>query len=458
MSIIVSNIICNEILNALVNSKGLNIQVFLDQKFGISKKETVAFYERKLKDEGHVTYHTLPDRSLCHYISPSGAIFQKHGGYPTDTLTLAKNLIEKSGIQASTPKSFDETFSDLSNKTISSINQLSKSTTEINDFITEITKIKEYLETRITVIGKNELEPFYTKILVFLRDYYGNESAEVSQFKRIKKSVTTNRLIPFLVKIITEQELKIKRVTNGKTKPSINELGASDLEVMSRLGHTVKKLINPNDKKLINYVLNECENIKQALELTEYSDFVKIRGHHTGVGALLNRIYIKEQNPFNQLTGSINRDELISICTIVKHDLEIELLDSKSILSNLHPKVLEVSEKQFNNNHYRDAVVNSYIALIEVIKEKFPNKNESGKLKDGVELMQEVFSKGNPKIKFSEDGGEQQGMMNLYIGAVGGIRNKYGHKTSNIKDEKYALELLHFASALFRLFDDPSIY
>lgn len=127
-------------------------------------------------------------------------------------------------------------------------------------------------------------------------------------------------------------------------------------------------------------------------------------------------------------------------------------------LSDLHKKVQEVSAEQFKDGHYREAVLNAFVALTEVIKAKYPISDHKGTLKDGVDLMQDVFSSQNCKHQISSDANEQKGIMFLYAGAIAAIRNKYGHKTAKIKEAQQAVELLHFASFLFRLLDDPAIY
>lgn len=155
--------------------------------------------------------------------------------------------------------------------------------------------------------------------------------------------------------------------------------------------------------------------------------------------------------------GGMMKSDLLEFCQKGIFYLKFHTISEKVDFKNLHPEVISLSSKQFDDGHYREAVFNSFARLVEVVKDRYPI-GEKNKLKDGVDLMQEVFSKDNPKVWFSEDGGERQGMMFLYSGAIGAIRNKYGHKTAIIKNKDYAFELLCFASALFRLLEDQSIY
>lgn len=82
-------------------------------------------------------------------------------------------------------------------------------------------------------------------------------------------------------------------------------------------------------------------------------------------------------------------------------------------LSRMHPRVLEVAGSLAASGHYRQAVLDSFIALIVDVKKK------SGLGVDGVPLMMQAFSEKNPILKFATK--DEQ------IGAVGWATPAYLH-------------------------------
>jgi uncharacterized protein (TIGR02391 family) len=118
-------------------------------------------------------------------------------------------------------------------------------------------------------------------------------------------------------------------------------------------------------------------------------------------------------------------------------------------LEGLHPRVQEVSGPLYRDGHYRQAILDAYIALADDVRKA----SGLGDL-DNTPLMQQAFSPKKPILQVSEDEGEQQGFMWLYSGAVMGIRNPKAHRLVEQKDPQRALEWLAFASVLFRVLDD----
>jgi uncharacterized protein (TIGR02391 family) len=121
-------------------------------------------------------------------------------------------------------------------------------------------------------------------------------------------------------------------------------------------------------------------------------------------------------------------------------------------IHNLHPSVQKVAGRLFSDRHYRQAILDTYILLVNKVKEKSGQRDL-----DGVHLMQKVFSPKNPVIKVSDDPDEQQGFMWLFSGAVMAIRNPKAHRLIEQKDPHRALEWLSFASVLMRILDDAKV-
>lgn len=116
---------------------------------------------------------------------------------------------------------------------------------------------------------------------------------------------------------------------------------------------------------------------------------------------------------------------------------------------NFHPKVKEIASTLFKNGHFRQAILDIYIALVDAVKKKSECHNL-----DNSPLMQKVFSQNNPILKVSEDRDEQLGFMWLFSGAVMAIRNPKAHKLIEQTDSDRTPEWLAFASVLFRVLDE----
>ncbi|MBI4200388.1 MAG: TIGR02391 family protein [Chloroflexi bacterium] len=108
------------------------------------------------------------------------------------------------------------------------------------------------------------------------------------------------------------------------------------------------------------------------------------------------------------------------------------------------------SRSLFANGHYARAVEEAFKCLNNVIKEK----SRLDEL-DGDALMRRAFSAENPAIKVNRfrsksEKDEQRGYMELYAGAMTGIRNPRAHEHQLEDTPEAALEMLTIANHLFR--------
>jgi uncharacterized protein (TIGR02391 family) len=118
-------------------------------------------------------------------------------------------------------------------------------------------------------------------------------------------------------------------------------------------------------------------------------------------------------------------------------------------LAPLHLTIQQTASGLWANNHYRQAVLDSCIALDKAVQDKASLPATT----TGVSLMTTAFSANQPLIRLSQDRNEQAGFMNLYQGSVQAIRNHYAHNLTEI-DPARALEWLSFISALFYKLDE----
>lgn len=103
---------------------------------------------------------------------------------------------------------------------------------------------------------------------------------------------------------------------------------------------------------------------------------------------------------------------------------------SSVLLDLLHPLIFESSYEQFRSGRYRDAVLNSIVAIFDLIRKR------SGVDKDGAQLVGDVFSLDNPKLVFSEIDTEsgkndQKGFIQILQGAYLGVRNPKAHSLAS---------------------------
>ena len=130
-----------------------------------------------------------------------------------------------------------------------------------------------------------------------------------------------------------------------------------------------------------------------------------------------------------------------------------------SIWENIHPQIVAVSKARFNNEHYADAVEAAFKEINTRVKKIY--KDRTSVEKDGAKLMLAAFSVQNPIIKLGDISTEtgtniQQGYMEMFAGAMIGIRNPQAHNNLLITRDN-AIRELHFASMLMYKIDDELV-
>lgn len=216
-----------------------------------------------------------------------------------------------------------------------------------------------------------------------------------------------------------------------------------------------------NDPDLFQIVNNYYirEGVAELEKLSQKDKLLSFRNPH--VNKMINEKFDVDVDSFSYSSNS-----LISVLTEIRNTLIGKLVEIQeamanemsgntdglpihSSLSHLHPIIQQSAGALYNDGHYRQAILDSYIALVDAVKIK------SGKHDlDGTSLMQTVFSMKNPVLKVSSNPDEQLGFMWLFSGAVMGIRNPKAHSLIEQNDPQRALEWLSFASVLLRVLDD----
>ena len=129
---------------------------------------------------------------------------------------------------------------------------------------------------------------------------------------------------------------------------------------------------------------------------------------------------------------------------------------ASSIWDNIHLQIISIAKSRFDDGHYADAVEAAFKEVNARVKGIYTSRTSIEK--DGAKLMQAAFSVQNPIIKLGDISTEtgtnvQQGYMEMFAGAMIGIRNPKAHNNQTISKAD-AIRKLHFASMLMYKLDN----
>lgn len=122
----------------------------------------------------------------------------------------------------------------------------------------------------------------------------------------------------------------------------------------------------------------------------------------------------------------------------------------------LHPKIVKIAKSRFESGHLADSVESAFKEVNKCVKDIV--KNRTGQELDGAPLMNKTFSLDAPIIVLSDLTTEtgkniQKGYLQIFAGAMTGIRNPKAHDNLVI-DENRAFHLLSLASLLMFKVDE----
>lgn len=122
----------------------------------------------------------------------------------------------------------------------------------------------------------------------------------------------------------------------------------------------------------------------------------------------------------------------------------------------LHPVISEHALPKYKDGHLRNAVLDSIIAVFDLIRQK------TGLGEDGDELIGKVFSLADPYLVLNEietESGknEQKGFIQIFKGVFQGIRNPKAHSLSHDLTQIEAAQCLILASLLAQRIEEAKV-
>ena len=147
-------------------------------------------------------------------------------------------------------------------------------------------------------------------------------------------------------------------------------------------------------------------------------------------------------------------DKILQCLEIIKRQLLS--LTYESFWEYIHPKIEATTRDRFESKMYADAVEAAFKEINVRVKDIV--KTRIGQEDDGASLMKKAFTVNAPIIKLdditnSTGRNVQLGYMEIFSGAMIGIRNPKAHNNQTISKED-AIRKLHFASILMYKIDN----
>jgi uncharacterized protein (TIGR02391 family) len=261
----------------------------------------------------------------------------------------------------------------------------------------------------------------------------------------------------FLVHINHLSELKRRLiVTSEAFIEQLRQYEATFSGVLSRFKHTRDSVhIDSNDNsKYRQYIQEVFDLLNDKLGPNQYSASIA-RLANEGVNNFTHSPSFKSvEDILSVLRAAITRIRR-NPDIIVRQRVEPQQnLDQLWLL--LHPNVVALARPRFDAGHYADAVEAVLKELNSLVKRI--HKDIAGEELDGAALMRKAFTPNRPTIILDDLGTEtgrniQQGHMDLFAGAMVGVRNPKAHGNVVITPER-AIHHFFLASLLFYKLDE----
>ena len=264
-----------------------------------------------------------------------------------------------------------------------------------------------------------------------------------------------------MVRKSKQEQLKPAKFTPGKIGTGIMKLQRRIKELEEFDISTIQERFDAKTKALKTKMNNTIADIF-GYETIEY------RNYNVYTLDTLPMVMGGGRYPIHQVREGYSKgiEETIVKLKSLKETLEEKLEDiggniKEKMLPNdfwndIHPKITSVAKSRFASTHYADAVESSLKEINSCVKDIVRRK--TGNELDGAPLMRTAFSPKNPIIvldDLSTESGKniQQGYMEIFSGAIIGIRNPKAHDNIHITENR-AKHFIYLASLLMYKIDE----
>lgn len=255
----------------------------------------------------------------------------------------------------------------------------------------------------------------------------------------------------------------------NKRGPATPDLGFVDVQGRAR-AEALRRAFEWEGQKLTDATVEEI--IQAVIAHMLQISGARIAGFELELELWRQRTGANDSN-FPAIIAELNRERqrvIAETAQDVRNDLNIRMYEARQASGattrgavkpassyEYHPEILKVSDTLFRQGNYRQAVLDAFIHVIHLVKQK------TGLPHEGDDLMNQAFSakRGTPMVRFNDfktdaDKDEQQGIYFLFKGVVG-LRNFKAHVVATFDDPQRAHEYLALASLLMRLLDSAVI-
>jgi len=159
-----------------------------------------------------------------------------------------------------------------------------------------------------------------------------------------------------------------------------------------------------------------------------------------------------------QSTQYMINDEANAILTGLEN-IRQEMLERANghkdpIWAYIHPTIIKVAQPLFLDRHFSEAVQSAIVEINARIK-KIRIRIDGEEL-DGDTLMRQTFSVNQPKLSFEDNStvngkNVQQGYMDIFAGAMKGIRNPNAHENMEIKKDDAVRKLMLTSLLMYKV-------
>lgn len=265
------------------------------------------------------------------------------------------------------------------------------------------------------------------------------------------KNISNEKIITLIVSKEEASEKIKNRIELGKKmleSPVNNEEEIEDLKnnkaSWSDFNVELLKGLFSNDS-----ISKEYQSTSGAGRVVPYDPY----GGGMAWGVMVENLENDLKAKINKLKSIFERLELFSEKSENKFD---KLVKFNVFWDLLHPKIVEVSKNRFETKHFADSVEAALKEVNNIVKVIV--KQRTGQEYDGADLMNRAFSLQNPIIvldDLSTKTGKniQKGYMQIFSGAMTGIRNPKAHENVTIERQR-TIHFLFLASLLMFKIDE----